>query len=389
MMRLRFHARRFATAIVLITVGACGSDNPLLQPGDPTDATIEFVSIGNFNSPVFLTAPEGDARLFIVEQNGRIVIVDNGQTLGTPFLDIRSKVGCCDERGLLSAAFHPDYASTGRFFVYYTNNNGNTVVERYDVSSDPNVADANSAFTIFTLAQPFPNHNGGLILFGPDDMLYIGLGDGGSGNDPLDSGQDLGTLLGAILRIDVDGGSPYAVPSDNPFVGQAQAQPEIWQYGLRNPWRFSFDRGDESMWIGDVGQAAWEEVTMIGAGIRGLNLGWKVMEGSQCRDGSNCDMTGLTLPQLDYPNPGEGCTIIGGYVYRGNAFPEIRGHYFYSDLCGGWLRSFRLESGSPVDLIDWGVSLSSPVSFGEDSDGELYVLTGGGEVMRVTVVAVN
>jgi glucose/arabinose dehydrogenase len=389
MMKLRFHARRVTTAIALMGIGACGSDSPLLIPGDPTDEAIEFVSIGNFNSPVFLTSPEGDARLFIVEQDGRIVIVDNGQTLATPFLDITSKVGCCGEQGLLSAAFHPDYASNGQFFVSYTNNNGNTVVERYDASADPNVADGNSGFTVFTLTQPFPNHNGGMILFGPDDMLYIGLGDGGSGNDPLDSGQDLTTMLGAILRIDVDGGAPYAVPSDNPFVGQPQAQHEIWHYGLRNPWRFSFDRGDGSMWIGDVGQNAWEEVTMVPAGAKGLNLGWKIMEGSHCRSGTGCDMTGLTLPQLDFPNPADGCSVIGGYVYRGNAFPDIRGHYFYSDLCGGWLRSFRLENGSPVDLIDWDQSLSSPVSFGEDSDGELYVLTGGGEVMRVTVVAAS
>lgn len=386
MQKLRFHARSFAIVVTLIAAGACGTENLLLVPGDPTDSAIEFVSIGSFNSPIFLTAPDGDDRLFIVEQDGRIVIVDNGQTLGTPFLDISGEVGCCGERGLLSAVFHPDYGSNGQFFVSYTNNGGNTVIERYGVSADPNIADASSGYTVFTIQQPYSNHNGGQIAFGPDGMLYIGLGDGGSGNDPLDSGQDLTTMLGAILRIDVDAGSPYEVPNDNPFVSQPQAQHEIWHYGLRNPWRFSFDRGDGSMWIGDVGQNAWEEVTMVAPGVKGLNLGWKVMEGSHCRSGS-CDMTGLTLPQVDYPNPSEGCSVIGGYVYRGNAFPEIRGHYFYTDLCGGFLRSFRLENDSPVDVIDWGLSLSNPVSFGEDSDGELYVMTGGGEVMQVTVVA--
>jgi glucose/arabinose dehydrogenase len=377
----RRSARAAGVALACLLT-ACGTDNTL-EPGDPTNADLALETVASgLNAPIFLTAPDGDSRLFIVEQGGQILVYDGGQISGT-FLDISSKVGCCGERGLLSLAFHPQYASNGFFYVDYTDNAGDTKVERYTVSADPDVADAASAFEILSVAQPYSNHNGGLILFGPDDMLYVGLGDGGSGNDPLDSGQDLSTLLGAILRLDVDGGTPYGIPSDNPFVNQGAARPEIWLYGLRNPWRYSFDRGDGSLWIGDVGQGAWEEITTVAPGAGGLNLGWKIMEGTHCRGGGTCDMTGLTVPQYDYANPDAGCSVIGGYVYRGNAIPDVRGHYFFSDLCAGGVRSYRLDNQSVVDLIDWDLPVSTPYSFGEDPDGELYVLTGNGEVLKI------
>ena len=359
-----------------------GGDNPGAGNPPPTEINLEVVATG-LNSPLHLTSPAGDSRLFVVEQDGRIRIIENGQVLGTPFLDINAIIASGGERGLLSLAFHPNYGSNGYFYVNYTDQSGDTRVERYTVSGNPNVADAQSAKLILTVAQPFGNHNGGLVTFGPDGMLYIGMGDGGSAGDPGDAGQDTNTLLGALLRIDVDGGDPYAIPPDNPFVGQGGARGEIWAYGLRNPWRFSFDGPGGTLYIADVGQNAWEEVNAVSATEAGVNYGWRLMEGAHCFNPSvNCDQTGLELPVLEYDHS-QGCSVTGGYVYRGSALPLLRGHYFYGDYCAGFVRSFRLENGEATDEATWDVgSIGQILSFGVDASNELYVLTSQGTVFR-------
>jgi hypothetical protein len=369
----------------LLLLLACSS-TPMegVADGDPQPIALRVVVVATgLNSPVHLTAPPGDARLFVVEQAGRIRIIQSGLLLSGPFLDIVDRVGSGGERGLLSVAFHPAYASNGFFYVNYTDRGGATRIERYRVSSDANVADPGSARLVLTVAQPFANHNGGLVLFGPDGKLYIGMGDGGGAGDPLGHGQNRATLLGALLRIDVDAGDPYRVPPDNPVVGDPAARGEIGAYGLRNPWRFSFAGETGDLYIADVGQNAWEEVNAIAGALRGLNYGWNIMEGRHCFRVANCDADGLILPVLEYDHS-SGCSITGGAVYRGGAVPEIRGHYFYSDYCRGWLRSFRLASGRAVDEREWAVgSLGNVTSFGEDAAGELYVLNAAGQVFRL------
>jgi glucose/arabinose dehydrogenase len=340
----------------------------------------ELVAQG-LEHPLYLTAPAGDARLFVVEQPGRIRVIAGGALRETPFLDITGKVSYGGERGLLSVAFHPDYAANGYFYVDYTDTAGDTRVERYRVSADPNVADPGSAKLILFVDQPYSNHNGGLVVFGPDGKLYIGLGDGGSGGDPQGNGQAKGTLLGKLLRIDVDAGDPYAVPSDNPFAGESGARGEIWAYGLRNPWRFAFDRAAGRLYVADVGQGSREEVDVVPAASGGLDYGWSVMEGDECYGAASCNQAGLTLPVLAYGHS-DGCSITGGYVYRGQSIAALRGTYFYSDYCSGWLKSFYYD-GSVTQQRDWGMSLGSVLSFGEDSADELYVLTAGGSVYRL------
>ncbi|MFQ5689737.1 MAG: PQQ-dependent sugar dehydrogenase [Gemmatimonadota bacterium] len=337
------------------------------------------------SSPLYLAAPAGDPRLFIVEKPGRIRIVQGGTLLPEPFLDLTDRVGSQGfERGLFSLAFHPSYATNGLFYVDYTDQSGDIRVERYAVSGDPDRADPSSAFTILQVPEPFPNHNGGLVAFGPDGMLYVGLGDGGSAGDPLGNGQNLGSLLGAILRLDVDPAAPFSIPSDNPFVNQPGARGEIWAWGLRNPWRFAFDRQAGMLYIADVGQESFEEVNAVPASAGGLNYGWNRMEGAHCFPvGGGCDPSGLTLPVLEYDHS-QGCSVTGGFVYRGSRLPFVNGHYFYSDFCRGWLRSFRLQGGAPVDSRQWNVgNLGSVLSFGEDASGELYVLSGDGRVRRL------
>jgi glucose/arabinose dehydrogenase len=351
-----------------------------------TSPSLELV-VSGLASPVFLTAAPGDAeRLFVVERGGRVVIIRNGAVLASPFLDIQDLVTSGGERGLLSMAFHPDFSQNGEFFVDYTDVNSDTRVARYQVSADPDVADPASGEVILTVAQPYSNHNGGQLAFGPDGMLYIGLGDGGSAGDPLGNGQDPTTLLGAILRIDVDGGAPYVIPADNPFVSDGEARDEIWTYGLRNPWRFSFDRQTGDLYIGDVGQSAWEEVDVQPAASGGgENYGWNIMEGTHCYDATSCDQAGLDLPVLEYSHS-EGCSITGGYVYRGSSLPILTGHYLYADYCSGWIRSFRYVGGEAVDLRDWSSALAPGTgisSFGQDALGELYVMTLSGDVFRI------
>jgi glucose/arabinose dehydrogenase len=281
-------------------------------------------------------------------------------------------------------AFHPDYDSNGLFYVDYTDTQGNTRVERYRVSADRNRADPNSATLILTVEQPFANHNGGLLMFGPDGMLYVGLGDGGSGGDPFRHAQNLGTLLGSLLRIDVDRAVPYAVPQDNPFVNRPGARGEIWAYGLRNPWRFAFDREGGMLYIADVGQNRWEEINAVPIGAAGVNYGWNILEGSECFNASSCNREGLTLPVLEYPRTGGACSVIGGFVYRGGRIPALRGHYFYSDYCAGFLKSFKLVDGKAEDHREWNVgNLGQVLSFGEDAAGELYILSANGRVYRL------
>jgi glucose/arabinose dehydrogenase len=339
------------------------------------------------NFPLYLTAPAGDARLFIVEKNGRIRVVKEGRVLPASFLDISSEISTGSEQGLLSMAFHPDYAKNRRFFVYYTDNEGDTQVVEYRVSADPDRADPAPVRTILTVDQPFSNHNGGLVLFGPDRKLYIGLGDGGGAGDPYDNGQNLGTLLGKILRIDVDARSPYAIPADNPFR-RGGARGEVWVYGLRNPWRFSFDRETGDFYVADVGQNRREEVNAVSkAELAGRNYGWNTMEGSECFEPRRgCTRSGLTLPVLDYANGTEGCSVTGGYVYRGSAVPELQGTYFFSDFCAGFVRSFRFQGDGRIsDQRTWpALEPGSQVpSFGEDSAGELYLMTAEGAIFKV------
>jgi glucose/arabinose dehydrogenase len=375
--------------IFAVAASGCGSqfDNETPDPPEGTEpVALEEVALGLI-FPLYLTAPDGDPRLFIVEKGGTIRIVENGALLPNPFLDISGQVSTGSEQGLLGLAFHPQYATNGRFVVHYTDAAGDTRVSGFRVSGDPDVADAASEVSILDADQPFPNHNGGQVLFGPDGHLYIMLGDGGSADDPEGRGQSLVDLLGSILRIDPLDGGGYTVPSDNPFVSTAGARPEIWSYGLRNPWRIAFDPASDDLYIADVGQGRWEEVnvsTSADGGGRGLNFGWNIMEGPECFRDSPCDQDGLELPVLSYGH-GDGCSITGGFVYRGAAIPALQGHYFYSDYCQGWVRSFRFENGSAVDQFQWPTLApgGNVPSFGRDAAGELYVMSSGGVVFKI------
>jgi glucose/arabinose dehydrogenase len=339
------------------------------------DVLLQQIAVG-LNQPVALTHA-GDTRLFITQQIGTIVIYDGTAIRATPFLDIRSLVLSGGERGLLSAAFHPHYSQNGFFFVYYTNKNGDNSIARYKVSaSDPNLADTTSGTILLTISHPnFANHNGGQMQFGPDGYLYIGTGDGGSGGDPNNHAQDLTQLLGKILRIDVDHGLPYTLPPSNPFFSLSTARNEIWAYGLRNPWRFSFDRETGDLWIGDVGQDKYEEVDFQPAtSIGGENYGWRKMEGFHCYNPSaNCVDPSFTMPVIEYPHESGACSISGGYRYRGTQIPAMRGAYLYGDYCTGTISS-ATQTGAvwtPKTLFTTSIMISS---FGEDVAGELYVL---------------
>jgi hypothetical protein len=342
------------------------------------------------SSPLYLTAPPGDTlRAFVVEQTGAIRVVRRDTLLTTPFLDLSGIIGCCGERGLLSMAFHPSYATNGRFYVDYTDPSGTLTIARYHVSADPNVADPTSGEIVLTIPHStYENHNGGLVTFGPDGYLYIGTGDGGGGGDPDGNGQDSTALLGKILRIDVDGASPYAIPPTNPFVGRPPAAAEVWAYGLRNPWRFSFDRQTRDFYIADVGQNLWEEIDFAPAGDPGgRNYGWNTMEGLHCYNpSSGCVMSGLVLPVYEYDH-GPACSITGGYVYRGTRNPTLAGRYFFADYCAGWVRSLKMQGGVATDVVDhtpeFGV-VPNIQSFGEDGRGELYIMLATGEVYRIT-----
>ena len=357
-----------------------------VEAATPPPVTLQPVITTGLTSPVAITnAGDGSGRLFITEQTGYLRIWNGTALLPTPFLDIHTLVSCCGEQGLLSVAFHPSYETNGFFYVDYTNVAGNTVIARYHVSGNPNVADPLSASILLTIPQPYANHNGGQLQFGPDGYLYIGMGDGGSGGDPQNHAQNLNDLLGKILRIDVDGGTPYAIPSTNPFVGVPNTRAEVWAYGLRNPWRFSFDRLSHDLYIGDVGQNLWEEVDFQPASSPGgENYGWRLMEGFHCYNpATGCDNGTLTHPILEYSHS-LGCSVTGGYVYRGSSIPQLFGVYLYSDYCSGivWGAS-RDCSGvwSTTQLVDSPYNIST---FGEDESGEVYVAHLGGAVYRIS-----
>ena len=344
------------------------------------DVVLSSVS-GGFNSPVGIKHAE-DNRLFIVEQNGviRIINLDDNSTLSTPFLNIDPIVSNSGgERGLLGLAFHPNYAANGFFYVNYINNSGNTVISRFNVSAgDANIADAASEVILLTINQPFGNHNGGDLAFGNDGYLYIATGDGGSANDPQDHGQRLNSLLGKMLRIDVDNGNPYSSPSDNPFVndGDANTLAEIWAYGLRNPWRFSFDRTNNDIWIADVGQNEWEEINRAGSTEAGLNYGWRCREGMHDFNTAGCPGTGYTEPVAEYNHFNDGefkCSITGGYRYRGTEFPNFVGLYFFADVCSDEI-GFIEDNGGTWDMTLKDFTTGGGwASFGEDVNGELYI----------------
>jgi len=352
------------------------------QTSNDVMLAVEQVASG-LDQPVYLTAPAGDPRLFIVEQPGRIRVVENARLLDKPFLDIVNKVRSGGEQGLLSVAFHPQYRSNGLLFVNYTDNNRDTRIERYTVSADRNVADPRSAKLILAIDQRYSNHQGGLNLFGPDGMLYIGMGDGGSQGDPHGNGQNRNALLGKLLRINVDRGDPYLIPAANPYA-KGGGRGEIWAIGLRNPWRFAFDRVSGLLYIADVGQDRFEEVDVVPMSIAGVNYGWNIMEGPSCYRFPGCSQAGLQKPALSYSHENSTCSVIGGFVYRGQRIPEIQGQYFYSDYCNSWLRSFGFADGRVTDQHEWPVGrLGSIVSFGEDSLGELYICTSSGRVYRI------
>ena len=317
-------------------------------------------------------AGDGSGRLFLVQQNGIVRIFRNGSLAPQPFLDIGAKTHAGGEQGLLGLAFPPGFSQSRRFYVDYTDLNGNTVIAQYLVSANPDAADAASETALLHITQPFANHNGGQLRFGPDGYLYIGMGDGGSAGDPFANGQNLGTLLGKILRVDVESQpGQVKIPPDNPLASAAGARPEIWAYGLRNPWRFSFDRADGDLYIADVGQDAYEEVDYQPAGGGGgQNYGWNIMEGMHCFAQANCHMQGLTLPVTEYTHA-DGCSISGGFVYRGRVSPGLRGTYLYGDYCSGKIWGLeRQGSWSSRLLLASGFAITT---FGEDESGELYV----------------
>lgn len=363
------------------------------DPVSGTDIALHEVVRG-LHAPLFLTAPADDERLFVIEQPGKIRIIENAALVTTPFLDIQNIVrDTGNEQGLLGLAFHPNYASNGKFYVNYTatSPSGATVVAEYTVSGDPNLANTTGR-TLLTFSQPQSNHNGGMLAFGSDGYLYVGTGDGGGGNDEHGregNGQSLETLLGKLLRIDVTSGEPYSIPSDNPFA-EGGGRPEIWAYGLRNPWRFSFDRASGDIYIADVGQSTLEEVNVASRDAAGLNYGWKIAEGKQCRGGGKgCDMTGLTAPVHDYGRS-DGQSITGGYVYRGECMPDVQGMYFFGDFASARIWTFEYKGEGAItnhsdrsSSIDPTNAINGLTSFGEDAFGELYVISRDGKIFKL------
>ena len=391
--------RILGPCITLFAIAGCaGSSSTVPTPASvPAPAGWPQISLsavaGGFTQPVHVThAGDGSGRIFVVEQGGRIRILDNGVVLPVPFLDLASlnppRLVAGGEQGLLSVAFPPGFSSKGYFYVNYTRSgDGATVVARYRVSiGDANAADPASEEVVLTISQPFANHNGGQLAFGPDGYLYIGMGDGGSGGDPLNNGQAPGTLLGKLLRIDVESGAaPYGIPPTNPFLGRTGYRPEIWALGLRNPWRFSFDRGTGDLYLGDVGQETVEEVDFQPAGDPGgRNYGWNIMEGDRCYPPGTvgCNRTGLALPAFVYDHS-LGCSVTGGHVVRGSALPSLQGVYLFGDYCSGRIWGIR-KNGAGWDnalLADTALNIST---FGEDESGNVYVVNhASGDLLKI------
>jgi glucose/arabinose dehydrogenase len=358
----------------------------------PDGSQYQLVEVASgLTSPVYLThAGDGSGRIFIVGQNGQIWVMQDGVVLDQLFMDVRSLISRdASERGLLGLAFHPDYETNGQFFIYYTDTAGDIQIARYHVSADdPNAADLNSAELIININKPYSNHNGGQLAFGPDGYLYIGTGDGGSGGDPQGNGQNGQSLLGKILRLDIDGADgdkPYAIPADNPYINNPALAPEVWAWGLRNPWRFSFDRETNDLYIADVGQNNWEEINFQPAGSAGgENYGWNTMEGTHVFSGAPVP-DGAILPFAEYSHS-QGCSVTGGYVYRGEVMPDLQGVYLFSDYCFGtvWASYQDAEGRWQTNVfMDTSHTVSS---FGEDEAGEVYLLDHSGSVYQVAPV---
>jgi glucose/arabinose dehydrogenase len=341
-------------------------------------ARVRLVQVAELQQPVAMAVRAGDQAVYVAEQTGAVRALRDGKVDPTPVVDMSGQVTAGGEQGLLGLAFSPD----GRFlYLNFTDTEGDSRV--VELTMRGRSADPGSLRLLLRIDDPFANHNGGQLAFGPDRMLYIGFGDGGGGGDPLGSGQSLDTLLGKILRIDPRpaGGRPYRVPPDNPFVGRAGARPEIWSYGLRNPWRFSFDPATGDMWIGDVGQNAWEEVDHEPAGSGGRNYGWNRREGLHAFDGDR--PAGAVDPVIEYGRDGGACTVIGGSVYWGRRIPGLRGAYLYGDYCAGWVRAARVRGGRVAEQRDLGLSVPNLTSFGVDPAGELYAMSLAGPVYRL------
>jgi glucose/arabinose dehydrogenase len=394
-----------STALPTTTLGApttpTAEASVTLPTVTPTPITIDLAAMSfavepvldGLERPVLVThAGDGSGRLFVVEKPGRIRIAKDGVLMETPFLDLSEQINSRgNEQGLLGLAFAPDYSTNGRFWVNYTDLAGDTVVASFQTSDNPDLADPLSASTVLTITQPAPNHNGGMIAFGPDGMLWIGMGDGGAANDRFGNGQNPASLLGKLLRVDVTSAPSraYTIPADNPWLAAdwngEDVRDEVWALGLRNPWRFSFDRQTGDLWLADVGQNLWEEINWIpGDSPGGLNFGWPIMEGTHCFASDVCSKDGLTLPVLEYSH-GAGCSVIGGHVYRGQMFPMLNGVYFYADYCSGALWAAIADADGvwrSTKVLDTGLTVSS---FGEDEAGELYIIDDGGQVVRLAV----
>jgi glucose/arabinose dehydrogenase len=372
--------------------GTAGGSTTTTAPPLPAlqSLALETVAEG-LREPTYAVSPAGDPRIFVTERFGTIKVVEDGTV--APFVDLTDRVRAGGiEQGLLGLAFHPEFAENGRFFVYYTNLDGNRTLSELTVSaSDPTAGDPASETVFFSLPQPPRStdirHYGGMLMFGPDGYLYASLGDGANATD---QGQDPNTLFATIIRLDVDsGGEPYGIPADNPFVGSDEGAAEVWAYGLRNPWRFSIDPGAGLLYVADVGLETWEEVNVLDlAADAGANLGWANVEGSQCFRERPCDPTDYHVPVLQYGHD-VGCSITGGHVYRGDAIPEIAGHYFYADWCTGFVRSLRYENGEIAEEEDWTEQLGGTPrinAFGVDAEGELYLVVHDGFLAKVVPV---
>jgi glucose/arabinose dehydrogenase len=385
---------RNVTAALLVSA-LIGLVTPAASAVSPSRIQLGLSQVASgLSQPLLVTnAGDGSGRLFVVEQTGRIRIVEAGEVLPAPFLDLSAAISGGGEQGLLGLAFHPNFKTNRKLYVSYTDRNGTSIIREYLASaSNRDRVDGSSGRTLLRLRQPYANHNGGNIAFGPDGDLYIGFGDGGSAGDPGNRAQNLGVMLGKLLRIDVNrrtGTLPYGIPSTNPFVGRSGLD-QIWAYGLRNPWRWSFDRATGDLWIGDVGQGAWEEVDRALASHgrnagRGLNFGWKVMEASHCFAPSvGCSRSGKTLPVTEYGHANGRCSITGGFVYRGSAYPDLVGAYIFADYCSGeiWYVDRGAARGTiPIRALDTGGSITS---FGQDEAGELYLTVGDGAIYRLT-----
>jgi glucose/arabinose dehydrogenase len=363
--------------------GDSGADTATAPDVTAAKRGVRLVRVGRFDSPVYVTAPPGDRRrLFVVEQTGRIRVLVGGKRRSRPFLNLSGRITSGGERGLLSMAFAPDYAKSGRFYVDFTDRRGDTRIEEFRRSKgDANRADPASRRSILFIRQPYPNHNGGLVLFGPDGYLYVGMGDGGSAGDPENRAQNLDSVLGKLLRIDPSQGAARS-PSSNPFVGRA-GRDEIYAYGLRNPWRFSFDRKTRDLYIGDVGQDKREEIDYAaGGGAAGRDYGWSCWEGKRRYDGSR-RCPNPTAPVLDYGRGGGECSVTGGVVVRDPRLPALAGRYVYGDFCTGVLRSFRIVNGKATGDRRVGLRVQSLSSFGEDARGRVYAVSLSGPVYRL------